>query len=207
MKTLNFIDHSKAVFLPIDLTNDSFPGGGLAVPNGHAVIEPTNRLVELAVANDIPIVFTRDWHRPDTKHFKPSGLWNPHNVQGTPGAEFHKDIIFPKGAYILSKGMGDEDAYSAWDPKADIEGLTLPNWLHKEKKKTLVFWGLATDYCVKFVVLDALKDGFEVIIITDAMVAVNPDDQLKAIKEMEDAGAYAMTVDELMTQTNLKPLN
>ncbi len=182
--------------LVVDLTNDSFPGGGLAVPNGYRVIKPTNRIIqEFSVERKMLTVFTRDWHKPDTKHFKPTGLWNPHNVQNTPGAEFHKDLIMPKGVHILSKGLGDEDAYSAFDPKADIEGITLAEFFRMNDIKRIFVCGLATDYCVKYAVLDALKEGFEVDVLRDAMEAVKPEDEESALQEMEKAGAYITYVD------------
>ena len=185
----------KRALIVVDVQNDFCPGGALAVPAGDAVVAPLNRLVEEFLAHDELVVKSRDWHPRVTKHFREhGGVWPPHCVQNTHGAEFHADLIDDPRIIIVSKGMGDEDNYSAFD------GTNLNFILHQQQITELWVGGLATDYCVKQTVLDGLSAGFQVTAIADAMrpVEIETGDGARAIKEMRDAGARTtVTSDEL----------
>jgi nicotinamidase/pyrazinamidase len=111
--------------------------------------------------------------------------WPVHCVQNTSGAEFYKDLVEDPRIRVVSKGLGDEDQYSAFD------GTKLAEELHRLGIKEVWVGGLATDYCVKNTVLDALREGFKVKALTEAMRAVNiqPGDDVRAIEEMQSAGA------------------
>jgi nicotinamidase/pyrazinamidase len=106
-------------------------------------------------------------------------------VQGTRGAEFHAALLDDPRVQVVSKGMGDEDSYSAFD------GTTLAEDLRRQNVREVWVGGLATDYCVKNTVLDALREGFRVRALSDAMRAVNlqPGDDERALEEMRAAGA------------------
>jgi len=176
----------RRALIVVDVQNDFCPGGSLAVPDGDKVIEPLNRLIKEFLDNKEVVVKSRDWHKPTTKHFAAyGGVWPPHCVQETKGAEFHKDLIDDSRIVVISKGLGDEDCYSAFD------GTDLAERLKKENVEELWIGGLATDYCVKNTVLDGLKNGFTVKAITEAMrpVDLKEGDGEKAIEEMKEAGA------------------
>lgn len=184
----------------VDDTNDFFPDGGtLAVPDGHAIIKPSNNLTEYGLEKGYKIIFTKDEHPADTPHFK---RWPVHSVKDTWGGQLHKDLIIPESASILRKGIGKEDAYSAFNKKAKIEGVDLGTYLRKLGINTLYITGLATDYCVLKTVLDALKQGFNVFLVTDAIRAVNfkEGDGDKAIAKMIAAGAVTTTTEEIISQ-------
>ena len=106
-------------------------------------------------------------------------------MQDTPGAEFHPDLRDDPRITVISKGLGDTDCYSAFDE------TDLATELHKQNVEEVVVGGLATDYCVKNTVLDALKHGFKVKAVEDAMrpVDLQPGDGDRAIEEMRNAGA------------------
>jgi nicotinamidase/pyrazinamidase len=106
-------------------------------------------------------------------------------VQGTRGAEFHEALLDDPRVRVVSKGLGDEDNYSAFD------GTALAEDLRREGVREVWVGGLATDYCVKQTVLDALRAGFRVRALPDAMRAVNlqPGDDQRALAEMRAAGA------------------
>jgi nicotinamidase/pyrazinamidase len=170
----------------VDVQNDFCPGGSLAVPEGDKVVPPLNKLIEEFLERGDPVFKTRDWHPPKTKHFAAfGGAWPVHCVQGTKGAEFHRDLIDDIHIRVISKGLGDEDAYSGFD------GTDLALQLRRLGIEEVWVGGLATDYCVKNTVLDALKEGFRVKAVRDAMrpVEVNPGDGERAISEMRSAGA------------------
>src|SRR5262245_1254016 len=176
----------------IDVQNDFCPGGALAVADGDQVVPVLNRYIHKFKQEKLRVFATRDWHPAKTKHFKAyGGLWPPHCIQGTKGAEFRADLALPDDAVIVSAGMApDEEGYSGFDGK-DQKGLGLAELLHAARIERIFVGGLATDYCVKQTVLDALKQGFRVVLLEDAVRGVNlqPDDSKRAIEEMIRAGA------------------
>jgi nicotinamidase/pyrazinamidase len=185
----------------IDVQNDFCPGGALPVAQGDQVVPALNRYIEKFTQEKLPIFLTRDWHPEKTKHFKAyGGLWPPHCIQGTKGAEFRADLVLPKDAVIVSAGMApDEEGYSGFEGK-DEKGVSLADLLHRAAVKRIFVGGLATDYCVKHTVLDGLKHGFAVTLLRDAVrgVELAPGDSVRAVEEMVDAGANVLeNVDEL----------
>ena len=176
----------RRALLVVDVQNDFCPGGTLAVAHGDEVVEPLNRVIDEFLERGEPVYKSRDWHPPTTKHFAVyGGIWPVHCVQNTKGAEFHPALRNDPRITIISKGLGDTDCYSAFD-ETDLAGR-----LHQQNVEEVVVGGLATDYCVKNTVVDALKQGFKVKALTNAMRAVDlqPGDGERAIKEMREAGA------------------
>ena len=170
----------------VDVQNDFCPGGALAVERGDEVIAPLNRLIGEFLGRGEPVYQSRDWHPARTRHFADhGGTWPAHCVQGTRGAEFHPDLLADPRVHVVSKGLGDEDSYSAFD------GTTLAEDLRRRGVEEVWVGGLATDYCVKQTVLDALREGFRVRALSGAMRAVNlrPGDDERALAEMRAAGA------------------
>lgn len=185
----------------VDVQNDFCPGGSLPVPKGDEVIPVLNRCIKAFTENGLPIVASRDWHPPRTKHFaKFGGTWPIHCVEGTKGAQFHPRLNLPEDVIILSKGMNpEEDAYSAFQA-VDTQGKGLGRLLKDRNVSTLYVGGLATDYCVKSSVLDALHLGLEVYVIEDGVRGVNlkPDDSKMALREMRSKGARITNSHEIL---------
>jgi nicotinamidase/pyrazinamidase len=190
----------KSALVIVDVENDFTPGGALGVPDGDEVVPVLNRYAERFAEAGLPVYASRDWHPAVTKHFKEyGGIWPPHCVQETKGAEFHPDLKLPDGTTVVSKGMDPEkDSYSAFDA-LDRTGAPLAESLHREGVEQLYVGGLATDYCVKWTVLEALRQGFSATFLADASLGVNlePHDSEKAIEEMLAAGADAITLERL----------
>ena len=175
----------------VDVQNDFCPGGSLPVPDGDQVVPALNRYIGKFKAANLFIVATRDWHPEKTSHFKSGGVWPPHCIRETTGAEFHSELRLPDNAVIVSKGMGfDEDSYSGFEG-IDAAGVKLADLLRQRGVERLSIGGLATDYCVKHTVLDGLKEGFKVVLLEDAIrgVDLQPGDSERAIAEMLQAGA------------------
>ncbi len=198
----------KDALLLVDVQNDFCPGGALAVPEGDRVIPVLNQYVAQFQKADLPIFASRDWHPAVTKHFKAyGGPWPPHCIQGTKGADFHPGLKLPKGAVVISKGMDPEkDSYSAFHGYTE-GGTDFEKALKKEEIIRIYIGGLATDYCVKHSVLDALKKGFETFLLEDAVrgVEVHPGDSEKAVKEMVGAGTGRIRLQDLtFDRHNLK---
>src|SRR4051794_23540945 len=128
----------------VDVQNDFLPGGSLAVAGGDEVIPPINHLIANAVARDVHVFATRDWHPPNHCSFRDrGGPWPPHCVAGTVGSEFAPSLDLPRNTTIVSKGYDPErDAYSGFD------GTDLDLRLNSLGIRRLYICGLATDYCV-----------------------------------------------------------
>jgi len=173
----------------VDLQNDFLPGGSLAVPDGDAVIPVLNTWIRRFRAADLPIFATRDWHPADHCSFRDQGgPWPPHCVAGTKGAEFTPELVLPPDVLVHSKATSPEkEAYS------DFADEGFGRKLREIGVKRIFVGGLATDYCVRATVLDARKEGFLVILLMDAIraVEVQPGDGDQAIVEMCEAGALA----------------
>lgn len=177
--------------LVVDVQRDFCPGGALAVPAGDEVVAPLNRYLSLFAGRGLPVFLSRDWHPERTRHFRElGGPWPPHCVQGTPGAELHPALAVPDGATLVSKGTSPEDdGYSAMEGR-DSSGTPLPDALRARGVTTLYVGGLATDYCVRASVLDALRQGFRVVLLADAVrgLDVQAGDVARATDEMRRAG-------------------
>ena len=186
----------KQALLIVDVQNDFCPGGALAVERGDEVVAPLNRLIDEFLQRGAPVYKSRDWHPATTKHFaKYGGTWPVHCVQNTYGAEFHPALRDDPRVIVVSKGLGDTDCYSAFD-ETDLAAQ-----LHEQGIEEVLVGGLATDYCVKNTVLDALKHSFKVKALKDAMRAVDlqPGDGERALEEMRAAGAEI--IDQQQEQT------
>jgi len=178
--------------LIIDFQNDFCPGGALAVEGGDEIAEPIGRL-----APHFDNLFaTRDWHPPDHASFETEGgPWPVHCVQGTPGAELHASISDLDLEAIVDVGRErDDQGYSGF------EKSKLAELLRERGVERVAVCGLATDYCVRASTIDATREGFDVTLVEDAVraVEVEPGDGLRAIEEMNQAGAKVATSDELL---------
>lgn len=177
------INKSRDALLIVDVQNDFCPGGALAVPRGDEVVPVLNNIAQFFFL----VVATQDWHPKDHSSFVAyGGLWPTHCVQDSEGAKLHKDLWVAKSAILVQKGTDvTRDAYSGF------ENPKLHRVFRAMDKRRLFVGGLATDYCVKATVLDALKLGYRVYVIEDAIRAVDPNagDGDRAIEEMKRAGA------------------
>jgi len=186
--------------LIVDVQNDFCPGGALAVEEGDQVVPVLRRMAERFDAAGRPVYASRDWHPLDSTHFEVNGgIWPVHCVQGTPGARLHEDLRLPPAAMIVTKGHGRTDeGYSAIVGEVPGRGSLLAD-LHARGIGHLIVGGLATDYCVKHSALDALRNGIDVTVLTDAIRAVDvaPGDGARALEEMSAAGATLATSEKV----------
>jgi len=172
------------------------PDGVLPVPDADKIVPVLNKYIKLFESKNNPVFFTRDWHPNNHISFKGyGGIWPPHCVQGTKGAQFHPDLYIPAdNKFIVSKGTSqDFDAYSGF------QGTILNDLLKERGIKRLFVGGVATDYCVKNTVIGGLNLGYHVFLLEDAIKGVNiqPDDSKKAIDTMLSKGAVLTNIEEL----------
>lgn len=176
----------------VDVQKDFLPGGALVVPNGNEVVPVLNGYIARFREHGLPVFATRDWHPPDHCSFEArGGPWPPHCVAQSEGARFASDLALPRDAVVISKAtQPDEEAYSGF------EGTDLEDRLRTLGARRLFIGGLATDYCVKATVSDALAAGFEVCLLRDAIrpVEVEPGDGEEAERHMEQLGAKTVTL-------------
>ncbi len=204
----------KALIL-VDLQNDFCPGGALAVTEGNEIIPVINKLQEKF---DF-IVATQDWHPTDHVSFAanhenkkigdliPWGnsqqiLWPVHCVQKSDGAEFVKELDTHKIKKIIQKGTDKMvDSYSGFFDNDQKSSTGLGEYLKNQGIDEVYIAGLATDYCVKYTVLDALKLGFKTNLILDASrgVNLNKNDVENAVKEMKDSGAKVVSSKDILS--------
>lgn len=189
--------------LLIDIQYDFLEGGALAVPDASSIFPAIENL-----RNQFPfLVATQDWHPPGHASFasthpgknpfetmlwkgQKETLWPDHCVQNSPGAALHQKVLNWKPDAIFQKGMDREtDSYSAFFDNHHLYETGLDSWLKRHEINNLFIAGLATDYCVKFSVLDALQLGYSVSVLVNGIRAVGAETGKKALEDMEKAGA------------------
>lgn len=175
----------------VDVQTDFCPGGALPIEDGHAVISVINTCITAAVASEIPVYATRDWHPIGHISFQErGGDWPPHCIQDSEGARFHPELKLPQSAVAVSKGVRfDHDQYSAFHQT----GLAAE--LRERGIKRIWVGGLAEDVCVLATVLDALGEGFELMVIQNATRPITPEGGEKARQEMQSKGARLVTIE------------
>lgn len=178
--------------LVIEVQKDFCDGGVLPAKNTASLIPPLNELIHWSVSRHIPCIYTRDWHQADHCSFiNQGGPWHPHCVQNTPGSEFADGLVIVDAAVIIDiekESLQNNMTCSAF------ENTNLYQTLKDQKITDLIVTGIATDYSVKTTVIDALRFGFDVVVITDLVRPIDnkPNDSNSALEEMESAGAVLL---------------
>ena len=186
----------------IDVQNDFCPGGALAVPEGDTIVPGINALM----GDFDAVILTQDWHPSGHSSFAshhgaepmtltempygPQVLWPDHCVQGSPGADFHKDLMTDRADLIIRKGYNPAiDSYSAFFENDKTTPTGLEGYLRTRGIDTLTMVGLATDFCVNYSAVDAARLGFTVTVRQDLCRAIDFDGSLAtALEEMAGAG-------------------
>lgn len=201
------------VLLVIDVQNDFCTGGALAVPGGEQVVPAINRIAR-SFTN---VVLTQDWHPDDHVSFAPNHvekqpfqtvdlhygtqvLWPIHCVQGTAGAEFHRELEIARANMVVRKGFHRGiDSYSALFENDRRTPTGLLGYL-RERELTKVFLaGLALDFCVRFSAEDARKAGLEVVVIEDACRGIDLDGSVAATRQsFRDLGISTVSLEAFL---------
>jgi nicotinamidase/pyrazinamidase len=169
----------------VDVQNDFCPGGALPIERGADVVPILNRWIAAALAKHVPIYASRDWHPVDHVSFKQQGgPWPPHCIQDSEGARFHPELHLPDSVIKITKGVRfDHDQNSVFD----ATGLA---YLLRLKGITRLWvGGLAEDVCVLATVLDARRNGFDVVLIQNATRPVSAEGGERSRQQMREAGA------------------
>ncbi|MGF6906347.1 bifunctional nicotinamidase/pyrazinamidase [Fusobacterium sp. PH5-44] len=196
--------------LLIDIQKDFCKGGTLEVDHSEEIISIANELISLFNNKNKLVIGTKDWHPANHKSFavnsngkigelgQLNGLsqvwWPIHCVENTDGAEFHSELLPIEN--VIYKGRDVEiDSYSGFFDNGKLHKTELDDLLKKNEIDTVYIMGLATDYCVKYTVLDALDIGYNVYFVSDGSkgVNINPEDTHNAIMEMQEKGAIILS--------------
>jgi len=188
----------RTALVVVDVQNDfADPKGSLYVPGAAEVVAAVNEEIEAATAAGALVVYTQDWHPPQTPHFvTDGGPWPVHCVRDTWGAQFHPDLRVVGES--VRKGTGGEDGYSGFTMRDPVTGEDAPTGLdallRSRGVERVVVTGLALDHCVLATALDAVALGYETIVPrrATAPVEVNPGDGAAAEAELEAAGARVL---------------
>lgn len=191
------------LLLVVDVQNDFLPGGALAVPDGHAVIAPINRLAALFPH----VVLTQDWHPAGHVSFAsshagrhpfetmdlpygPQILWPDHCIQGSPGARLSDELHADQAELVIRKGYhAHTDSYSAFLEADGVTPTGLTGYLRERGITRLFLCGLATDFCVAWSALHGRCAGFDIVVVEDAVRAIDQSGSLaRAWDEMDRAG-------------------
>jgi len=169
----------------VDVQNDFCPGGRLPIAEGDLVVPILNRRIAAALARGVPVYASRDWHPTGHVSFdERGGPWPSHCIQDSEGARIHPQLALPESAIMITKGVRfDQDQNSVFDQTG------LAGHLRRDGIRRLWIGGLAEDVCVLASVLDARREGFEVIVIRDATRPVTAEGGERARARMREAGA------------------
>lgn len=199
--------------LLVDIQNDFCAGGALGVAEGDSTVDIANAMIDWCKTRGDAVVASQDWHPADHGSFAsqqhvepyseglldglPQTFWPDHCVQNTEGAALHPLLNAKAIDALFHKGENPAiDSYSAFFDNGHRQKTQLDEWLRHHDVNELIVLGLATDYCVKFTVLDALTLGYSVDVITDGCRGVNlhAQDSAHAFMEMAAAGATLYTL-------------
>lgn len=195
------------ILVVIDVQNDFCPGGALEVADGDQVVPVINGLTGRFGS----YILTQDWHPAGHSSFASSHadaapfgqiempygrqtLWPDHCVQGSPGADFHADLMITGAELVIRKGFRPPiDSYSAFFENDQTTPTGLSGYLKERGFKRVFLAGLATDFCVGFSALDARREGFETVVVEDACRAIDMDGSLDAMRAKWRAAGVAVT--------------
>lgn len=193
----------QTALIVIDVQIDFCPGGALAVPGGDEIVGPVNDLMRLYDA----VILTQDWHPAGHSSFAsshlpsapmeliemsygPQVLWPDHCVQGSAGAAFHPELQTDRADLIIRKGFRPQiDSYSAFFENDHTTATGLDGYLKTRGISKLAIVGLATDFCVSYSAVDAVKLGYEVQVAQRICRAIDFEGSLAAAcRTMRAAG-------------------
>ena len=180
----------------VDVQNDFCEGGSLPVVGGARVASEIAALLHhwtrqdpKAPAYDV-VVATKDHHIDPGAHWSREpdfvASWPVHCKVGTDGEAFHPNLDPQPFDAIFLKGE-HEAAYSGFEGRT-TDGRSLADWLRERDVDRVDICGLATDYCVRATVLDALREGFATTLLEGLCAGVSPDSTTAALAEMRAAG-------------------
>lgn len=206
-------DRQRSALLVVDVQPDFLPGGALPVAEGDVILDPIRRLLDRDPC--ALYVATQDWHprghasfassHPGKKpfdvielHGHEQTLWPDHCVQGTPGAQLHRDMPWERISVVIRKGTeADTDSYSGfrnnWNAAGARPPTGLAGYLRERGIAEVFIAGLARDFCVKWSAEDAAAAGFRTVVLWDLTRPVDPESDAGVREVLAHAGVEVIT--------------
>ncbi|MBL41190.1 MAG: nicotinamidase/pyrazinamidase [Rhodospirillaceae bacterium] len=190
--------NSNEALIVVDIQNDFCEGGALEVPDASKIIDKSNKLINIFDQ----VILTQDWHPYNHISFasqhkgkKPfdiievdygkQTLWPEHCIQGTYGADFHRNLITKAAKLIIRKGYNKNiDSYSAFFENDKYTCTGLKGYINEKKINKVYFLGLALDVCVKDSALDSKNSGLDTYVFEDLCKGLSKQSSDNAIDLM-----------------------
>ncbi len=180
-QTRNLIE-GQAVLLVIDIQKSTFIDNSVErsidnMPGYKDRMIAARDLVDAAHANNVPVVFIQEVHRPDLIDFgrELDGDEDVHCLEGDPRTEIAKDEMgFRTGDYEIPKRR-----YSAFF------GTDLEILLRGLQAETLILCGGLTDVCVHYTFVDGHQSDYFCRVVEDCVGGSSVTAHDAALKAME----------------------
>lgn len=192
------LDKKRCALIVIDMQRDFIEPGGFGASLGNDVtqlqrIVPTvARLVGGFRDAGLPVVHTRECHRPDLSDCPPAkrDRGEPSLRIGDPGPMGRVLIAGEPGADIVPELEPLPDEIVIDKPgKGAFYATGLGSILKAKGTTQLVFAGVTTEVCVQTTMREANDRGFECILATDATESYFPEFKKAAIEMIRAQGA------------------
>ena len=165
------VQPKRTALVVVDMQNDFVdPRGSLCVSSARATVPAIARLLELARANGLAVVYTQDWHRPGDPEF---ALWGQHAIGGTWGAEIVPELAPDEGDLVIRKLRYDA-----------FYGTSLDHELRQRNITTLIVTGTVSNICVLHTAGSAALRWFQIVVPIDAVSALTEFDQQAALRQI-----------------------
>ncbi|CAO3677273.1 unnamed protein product [Rhizopus stolonifer] len=212
--------NEKTALILVDIQYDFLEGGSLAVPDSLSIIKPVNELIRYVKSTNGLVIATQDWHPKDHVSFASNHpnknifdlvqieyegakldqvLWPDHCVQESLGAEMCNSLDCQHIDHIVKKGKNQQiDSYSAFADNNYSEITQLAKILYQNFIEQVIIVGLATDYCIKFTCLDAVKFGFKTILVHEGTKAVDQSNTKSVFELLESKGVMIQSLSDII---------
>ncbi len=206
-KSIKIRTAKKVIFIDIDTQFDFLSKkGSLYVKGAEKIISNIKRLTQLAKSNNIPIISSQDTHSKNDNEFKKFGV---HCIKGSKGQRKIIQSTLKKYKVISYKKIYSEDKLRdiiSRYPQIIIEKNVLNMFSNPNtagimdiiSPEDVYVYGVATDYCVREVVEELLRQGFSVIVIQDAIKEISPLEKRVLFSSWKSRGVKFIKTDSLI---------
>ena len=192
------LDSSACALLIIDMQRDFLETGGFGEALGNDVaplrnaIAPIQRLLAAWRRAGLPVIHTREGHRPDlsdlprAKHARPTGDGRRIGdvgpmgrilIQGEPGHAVIPELAPTAGETVIDKpGKG---AFYATELATHLERMGVTQ---------LVVTGVTTEVCVQSTVREANDRGYDCVVLSDCTASYFPEFHAAALRMIAAQG-------------------
>lgn len=191
-------DPARTAVIVIDMQRDFVEPGGFGASLGNdvgrlrAIIPTVARLIEGARAAGVPVIHTRECHRPDLSDLPPAkrdrgnpalrigdpGPMGRVLIAGEPGADIIPELYPVAGELVLDK-----------PGKGAFYATGLGDWLAARGIAYLVLAGVTTEVCVQTTMREANDRGYACLLAEDATDSYFPEFKAAALDMIRAQGA------------------